>query len=655
MQKWLISSDTEKWDNTEYLAENGFIYWKKRYNYERGDIVYIYSKKPIAKVLFKTCVEDISSNKNSEDDWVKFHLIDYIDTDELSLDNLREHDLINPPQGAKRIDGELGRYIDKFFDKDSSIEKENSRMWLVKAGENSVKIDTFKKNNFVAIGWEFGDLKGKSREDIKLLCKQSDYTYNDCLYAVNAFVNEIKFGDYILTYNTSKKEFYIGKCTSDYYFSEKMDTPGVENQYKNCRDVVWSNVVLKNDELPQDIFNHLNLPGTLFEIQDNDIKEKIFNFYNLNSFASEKRRNLIFFGAPGTGKSYNLNKHKDEFLKKYVNNVENNYERVTFHPDYTYSNFVGTYKPVIDNRKITFKPVIEEDNTISYKRVIEDNEITYKYVPGPFMRTLVKAINNPYEPFILIIEEINRANVASVFGDVFQLLDRDNVLGNSEYPVNTSEDMKKYIANELKIDKVHDYREFTIEKYLTSLLGENFDKIKIPSNMFIWATMNSADQGVFPMDTAFKRRWDFEYLDINNNAYEIKNIVINDVPEEWNVVNNKISWNDLRIEINNELLRHNINEDKLIGPFFAFYEYKDKELQFNEFIRIFENKIIMYLFEDAARAIRKKLFAKDKEESYLTYSKLCVKFRNEGVKIFCERIQNKFIKENGEEIETNLL
>ena len=133
MQKWLISSDTEKWDNTEYLAENGFIYWKKRYNYERGDIVYIYSKKPIAKVLFKTCVEDISSNKNSEDDWVKFHLIDYIDTDELSLDNLREHDLINPPQGAKRIDGELGRYIDKFFDKDSSIEKENSRMWLVKA------------------------------------------------------------------------------------------------------------------------------------------------------------------------------------------------------------------------------------------------------------------------------------------------------------------------------------------------------------------------------------------------------------------------------------------------------------------------------------------------------------------------------------------
>ena len=108
----------------------------------------------------------------------------------------------------------------------------------------------------------------------------------------------------------------------------------------------------------------------------------------IDVFESNQKRNLIYFGAPGTGKSFNLNKDKGNF----------DYERVTFHPDYSYANFVGTYKPVP-----------------------EGNEITYKYVPGPFMRSLVKALRNPSKPFLLIIEEINRANVAAVFGDVFQL------------------------------------------------------------------------------------------------------------------------------------------------------------------------------------------------------------------------------------------
>lgn len=131
-------------------------------------------------------------------------------------------------------------------------------------------------------------------------------------------------------------------------------------------------------------------------------------------FKSDEKRNLIYFGAPGTGKSYNLNQDKDELLKNYPNN----YERVTFHPDYSYANFVGTYKPVPEN-----------------------SSITYKYVPGPFMRILKKALNNPNEPYLLVIEEINRANVAAVFGDVFQLLDR-NEENISEYDIATSEDMK---------------------------------------------------------------------------------------------------------------------------------------------------------------------------------------------------------------------
>lgn len=313
--------------------------------------------------------------------------------------------------------------------------------------------------------------------------------------------------------------------------------------------------------------------------------------------------NIIYFGAPGTGKSYNLNKDKDILLKDYPQN----YERVTFHPDYSYANFVGTYKPVP-----------------------EEESITYAYVPGPFMRILKKAINSPDEPFLLIIEEINRANVAAVFGDVFQLLDRKNDI--SRYDISASEEMKDHLIEKLEKTRKN-------SQDLINLLGENFDKIKIPQNMYIWATMNSADQGVFPMDTAFKRRWHFKYFDIDNDEDEIKGIKVNFKGHE-------IYWNDLRKAINNELLRNGINEDKFLGPFFAFHKYIDKELKDTDFIDIFSNKIIMYLFEDAARSKRNDLFSGVKgENNNKTYSQICDKFKNElGIRIFCDNIVNEVLK-----------
>lgn len=298
-------------------------------------------------------------------------------------------------------------------------------------------------------------------------------------------------------------------------------------------------------------------------------------------FKSNLKRNIIYFGAPGTGKSYNLNQDKNSLLESY----ENNYERVTFHPDYSYANFVGTYKPVP-----------------------EDNSITYKYVPGPFMRILKKALDKPDEPFLLIIEEINRANVAAVFGDVFQLLDR-NENNESEYPIEATEDMKIYI---------------------------NEDRIKLPSNLFLWATMNSADQGVFPMDTAFKRRWDFKYFSINNNEKLIENINVN-----LNGI--EINWNDLRKQINDELLSYKINEDKLMGPFFAFNEFMNQEIPTETFKDIFKNKIIMYLFEDAARSRRNELFSGVGKGKNLTYSQICDEFDKNGIEIFTEAIKEKFI------------
>lgn len=335
------------------------------------------------------------------------------------------------------------------------------------------------------------------------------------------------------------------------------------------------------------------------DVSNKTMGERI-KFYT--GFTSDFERNRILFGAPGTGKSYTLNKEKNILLG--VDN-EINYERVTFHPDYSYANFVGTYKPV------------------PYKDESGKDSITYKYVPGPFMRIYVKAILNGrtenVKPYILIIEEINRANVAAVFGDVFQLLDRDDY-GVSEYPIQASEDMKKYLAEVLGGDP------------------DDFCQLRIPDNMFIWATMNSADQGVFPMDTAFKRRWDFTYLGIDDSENELigKYVLLGNQNRQ------KVEWNKLRKAINVFLAKQKINEDKQLGPYFISRSIvvpkETNVIDRERFIKTFKNKVIMYLFEDAARQKRSSLFEGCFENS-IRYSEICREFDEKGIGIFNHDIQ----------------
>ena len=399
-------------------------------------------------------------------------------------------------------------------------------------------------------------------------------------------------------------------------------------------------------------------------------------------------RQRIFFGAPGTGKSYSLN----EEAKSLVSNKSNHIERVTFHPDYTYANFVGSYKPimkqsdiacldddskkvlsVLNNRTITtqekydalyesFKstdgltrlPIIlglyfddsfetkKEDGTkASNNNSVERNhgrairkyvqllseesykeKIAYEYVPGPFIRLLVKALQNPEAPYVLIVEEINRANVAAVFGDVFQLLDRNND-GESEYSITTTADMRAYLQRELGKDK-------------------DVTTIKIPSNLFIWATMNSADQGVYPMDTAFKRRWTFSYYGLDDEENNLSAAAIK--PRfELGKSNKLISWNSLRKAINDELSTdtYNINEDKLMGPFFLKEDAFKDNSSFNE---AFKNKVLMYLFDDVVKQKRRSFF---NCENSNRYSSICNAFDREGIKIFPDGVVNsKWLQED---------
>ena len=318
-------------------------------------------------------------------------------------------------------------------------------------------------------------------------------------------------------------------------------------------------------------------------------------------FESVYQMNRIVFGAPGTGKSYTLNQD----ARLLVGDNDYCLERVTFHPDYSYANFVGTYKPV---------PAKDDEGK---------DIITYEYVPGPFMRVYTEALKNSVteeiKPYLLLIEEINRANVAAVFGDVFQLLDRDesNV---SEYPIQATEDMKAYLAKEL------------------GGCAEDYATICIPDNMFIWATMNSADQGVFPMDTAFKRRWDFSYIGIDDSDEKIRGKFVILGEDETQ----KVEWNKLRKAINYFLAENRINEDKQLGPYFLSAKIavpKDgDEIDREQFIESFKNKVIMYLFEDAGKRIQTKLF-EGCSGSAVRYSEICREFDKNGIRIFNPQIQ----------------
>jgi 5-methylcytosine-specific restriction protein B len=405
---------------------------------------------------------------------------------------------------------------------------------------------------------------------------------------------------------------------------------------------------------------------------------------------SQFPRNRILFGAPGTGKSYTINQERKKLIGE---ENETDYERVTFHPDYSYANFVGTYKPVMvegqadtladpdtkyvlsiltdksrtaqekydllydrfKDEGLTRLPVLlglytdesfktrkqdgsdaAGDNSVEknhgrairkYVNLItgkeKSSDIAYEYVPGPFMRVYVNALKsartaNP-KPFLLIIEEINRANVAAVFGDIFQLLDRgdDEV---SEYPIQASEDIKAYLAKELGGNP------------------EDYAKIRIPDNMFIWATMNSADQGVFPMDTAFKRRWDFTYLGIDDSDEKIRGKYVYLADDK----SQKVEWNKLRKAINHFLAKEKINEDKQLGPYFISRSIvvpsDGDEIDRDHFIRVFKNKVIMYLFEDAAKQKRAKLFEGCFQDS-TRYSEICREFDAKGIGIFNHEIQ----------------
>lgn len=290
----------------------------------------------------------------------------------------------------------------------------------------------------------------------------------------------------------------------------------------------------------------------------------------------------IYYGAPGTGKSYEIN----EITKKH------SVIRTTFHPDSDYSTFVGAYKPVmsqVELRDVSGHVVIEDGKKLKEER------ITYKYVKQAFLKAYLAAWQKysnggeTTEPQFLVIEEINRGNCAQIFGDLFQLLDRaDN--GFSTYPIEADTDLQTEISKAFGEDGEYALGEgFNIEGVVSCYDGiteavKEGRVLLLPNNLYIWATMNTSDQSLFPIDSAFKRRWDWKYVKIT------------DAKKGWKIKcgSEECNWWTFVTEINKKIAKETSSDDKKLGYFFCKPDKNGNTISEDKFV----GKVLFYLWND---------------------------------------------------------
>lgn len=412
---------------------------------------------------------------------------------------------------------------------------------------------------------DFKNQKSDNEDKIKVYFSLLNFVDN------NEFVNQkkIKFNEPIKeTIELLNQLKSISENKSHFYVDALISNAG----YHGVSLKKWKlNKELIYDVLFIDTFFNLYIFDNNSEISiycefiqnGNEIQEYISAPIIENS--SKELNNVIYYGSPGTGKSH------------IADNETNgkNVEKVTFHPDYDYHSFVGGYKPTMDGDKIA-----------------------YKFVPQIFTKIYVNAWKNfasadETKPFYLQIEEINRGNCAEIFGDLFQLLDRKSD-GSSKYEVSAEEELYKYLISVDGFGGEHD--------------GIKDSKLRFPSNLKIIATMNTSDQSLFPMDSAFKRRWDWIYVPIDTDC-KFSNFTIkldNGKSYEW------LSF--LKV-INEQIFAVTKSQDKQIGNWFIDAQNSDKVISESKFV----NKVIFYLWNDVFKDEENSIF-KSPEGKNLTYT-----------------------------------
>lgn len=275
---------------------------------------------------------------------------------------------------------------------------------------------------------------------------------------------------------------------------------------------------------------------------------------------------IIYYGAPGTGKSHSVKRETEAWEKK------GRVVRTTFHPDSDYSTFVGAYKPTTENVQrydIYNKPMTRDGEPVM------EQVITYEFVEQAFLQAYIDAWRNRDEYGFLIIEEINRGNCAQIFGDLFQLLDRGND-GYSEYSIRADKDLQKHLSKAFEDIEIEDYPNV-----------KNGKELLLPGNLYIRATMNTSDQSLFPIDSAFKRRWDWKYMPIakgNDKGVELNWLI--------DIDGDKYDWWTFVETINKHVFEATNSEDKQVGFFFC--KAKNNIISAQSFV----SKVIFYLWND---------------------------------------------------------
>lgn len=306
----------------------------------------------------------------------------------------------------------------------------------------------------------------------------------------------------------------------------------------------------------------------------------------------------IYYGAPGTGKSHEINRltEGEEVI------------RTTFHPDSDYSTFVGCYKPHMEEVDMTTvigkELIVVKDESGQPKK---EKRIVYKYSCQAFLQAYIAAWQHPDKAQYLVIEEINRGNCAQIFGDMFQLLDRNDG-GYSAYPIKTDADAedelrtlfaKEWNLSEEKAKEIDDlYRKHYPDGITKSIKDGSI--LLLPSNLYIWATMNTSDQSLFPIDSAFKRRWDWKYVKIAEGRDSETKVLLNwlvkfDYEKDNKSYTFECSWWKFIKTINEKIAAATSSDDKKLGYFFCKPKTQDsKEIDAERFV----GKVVFYLWND---------------------------------------------------------
>tara|TARA_B100000767_G_C19773671_1_gene541403 strand:+ start:1756 stop:3648 length:1893 start_codon:yes stop_codon:yes gene_type:complete len=375
--------------------------------------------------------------------------------------------------------------------------------------------------------------------------------------------------------NNIKENLDLGDTDKDYFY-KLMTDKSWSSVKKELSRADWDKAAIKNVGQWLDAASDRRPELSMAIVQTNSFVRLMQNSHKIWHFGGENR---IYYGAPGTGKSYKI----DGIIKGQI------YTRTVFHPDLQNSDFFGCLKPRM-----------------------QGINVNYEFVPGPFIKALSEAYLNPSKPVYLVIEELNRAPAATVFGDLFLLLDRDDD-GKGIYDV--------------------DFPSPESCEWFNNKTGETDEKIFIPSNLFIYASMNSADQGVFPIDTAFRRRWQQEYLPLDYDNGPIGEISYLDEDN----IRKIIKWESFVETLNNYLTSIDdlsIAEDRLLGQWFV----KSKELDGKGI----PEKILLYLWDDLLRHVgRNNIFDERKIKTYGALTKAVEGHKHFLSKPFIEELNKK--------------